>query len=97
MKKFVLVHIGFEQPTPEVMAAWDEWFKSIAEITIENVGLGPAVEVTAEGTRELPFDRTAVTGYSIIKAENKEQAVEIAQSCPFITGVGVYEVRSDQA
>ena len=93
MKKFVLVHIGFETPTPEVMAAWDDWFKSIAEITIENVGLGPALEVTPEEVRELPFDRTAVTGYSVIQAESKEKAVEIAQSCPMITGIGVYEVR----
>ena len=97
MKKFVLVHIGFEQPTPEIMTAWDEWFKSIGEITMENVGLGPAVEVSAEGSRELPFDHTAVTGYTVIQAESKEKAVEIAQSCPFITGIGVYEVRSHQA
>ena len=93
MKKFVLVHIGFEPPTPEVMAAWEDWFTDFKDITIENVGLGPAIEVTAEGTRELPFDHTAVTGYSVIQAESREKAVEIAQSCPFITGIGVYEMR----
>lgn len=93
MKKFVLVHIGFEQPTPEIMAAWNDWFKSIEDITVENVGLGPAIEVSAEGTRELPFDRTAVTGYTVIELESREKAVEIAKNCPFITGVGVYEVR----
>jgi hypothetical protein len=93
MKKFVLVQIGFEPPTSEMMSAWEEWFQSIADITIESVGLGPALEVTAEGVRELPFDQTAVTGYSVIEVESKEKAVEIAQSCPFITGVGVYEVR----
>ena len=97
MKKFVLVHIGFEQPTPEIMTAWEEWFKSIAEITMENVGLGPAVEVSAEGTKDLPFDNSAVTGYTVIQTESKDKAVEIAQSCPFITGIGVYEVRSHQA
>jgi hypothetical protein len=94
MKKFVLVQIGFEPPTPEMMAAWEEWFQSIADITIENVGLGPALEVTAEGVRELPFDHTAVTGYSVIQVESREKAAEIAQSCPFITGVGVYEIRA---
>ena len=93
MKRFVLVQIGFEPPTPEMMADWEAWFKSIAEITVENVGLGPAIEVSAEGTRELPFDRTAVTGYTVIEVESREKAVEIAQACPFITGVGVYEVR----
>jgi hypothetical protein len=93
MKKFVLVHIGFEQPTQEVMIAWEEWFQSIADITIENVGLGPAKEITSEGVKDLPFDRSAVTGYSVIKANDMDEAVRIAQACPFITGIGVYEVR----
>ena len=94
MKRFVLVQIGFEMPTPEMMEQWEAWFRSIADITVENVGLVPAVEVTREGTRELPFDLTAVTGYTVIEVESRDQAIEIAQSCPFITGVGVYEVRS---
>jgi hypothetical protein len=93
MKKFVLVHIGFEQPTPEIMAAWGEWFESIKDITIENVGLGPAKEISSEGVKDLPFDRTAVTGYTVIKAEDSDEAVKIAQACPFITGIGLYEVR----
>lgn len=94
MRKFVLVQIGFEQPTPEMMADWEAWFKSIADVTVENVGLGPALEVTREGVKELPFDRSAVTGYSVIEVESQEKAVEIAQACPFISGVGVYEIRS---
>ena len=93
MKKFVLVHIGFEPPTEEIMAAWEEWFDSIAEITVENVGLGPAKEISSAGVKDLPFDLTAVTGYSVIQAEDMDKAVEIAQSCPFVTGIGVYEVR----
>ena len=93
MKKFVLVHIGFEPPTPEVMKAWEEWFDSIADVTVENVGLGPAKEISADGVKDLPFDRTAVTGYSVIQAENMDEAVKIAQTCPFVTGIGIYEVR----
>jgi hypothetical protein len=93
MSRFVLVHIGFEQPTPEIMEAWQAWFDSIADITLENVGLGPALEVTAEEVRELPFDRSAVTGYTVIEVESRDQALEIAQACPFISGVGVYPVR----
>lgn len=97
MKKFVLVQIGFEQPTSEMMGEWEKWFQSFAEFTIENVGLGPALEVTRDGVQELPFDRRAVTGYTVIEVESREKALEIAQACPFITGVGVYEVRSHQA
>jgi hypothetical protein len=93
MKKFVLVHIGFEPPTDEIMKSWGNWFESIADVTVENVGLGPAKEISAAGVKELPFDHTAVTGYTVIQVENEDKALEIAKSCPFITGIGLYEVR----
>jgi hypothetical protein len=94
MKKYILVHKGFEQPTAEIMAAWSQWFEDIAEITIDNVGLHPGKEVSSGGVKDLPFDSEAATGYTLIKAESLDQAVKIAQDCPFITSVRVYEVRS---
>ena len=26
VKRFILTHIGFEMPTPEIMADWEKWF-----------------------------------------------------------------------
>ena len=40
MKKFILLHYGFETPTKEIMDAWNDWFESIKNKTIENVGFG---------------------------------------------------------
>ena len=94
MKKFVLAHIGFEQPTDEIMAAWGKWFESIAEITVENVGLHPGKEVNSGGVKEISFDAQVTTGYTVIKAESLDEAVKIAQYCPFITSIRVQEVRS---
>ena len=34
----MLLHFGFEKPTPEIMAAWGKWFESIADKTVENGG-----------------------------------------------------------
>ena len=31
MKRFMLLHFGFETPTPEIMAAWNKWFESVAD------------------------------------------------------------------
>ncbi len=31
MKKFVLLHCGFEKPTPEIMAARGKWFELMKE------------------------------------------------------------------
>ncbi|MGY8795039.1 MAG: hypothetical protein ACKVJN_07915 [Woeseiales bacterium] len=38
MNKFVCVHIGFEKPTPEIMEAGGQWFESINDSTVENIG-----------------------------------------------------------
>jgi hypothetical protein len=94
MKKFLLAHIGFEQPTDEIMAGWDKWFKSIAKITVENVGLHPGKEVSSEGVKDINFDAQVTTGYTVIEVESLDEAVKIAQDCPFITSIRVQEVRS---
>lgn len=94
MSKFVLAHIGFEQPTEEIMAAWMKWFEDIKDLTVENIGLNPGKEVTSEGIKDINFDAQVTTGFTIIEAENLDKAVKIAQACPFITSIKVQEVRA---
>ena len=38
MKKFMILHFGFEKPTPEIMQAWGNWFKSIADKQLDQGG-----------------------------------------------------------
>ena len=94
MKKFVLMMIGFTQPTPEIMESWMQWFKSIEDKIADQIGLGNGREVTKNGITELLMDKDAITGYLVINAENIDEAIKIAQSCPMITSTKVYEVRS---
>ena len=94
MKKFMLLHYGFEQPTPEIMAAWGEWFESIADIQVAQGGFSAGREISKEGTKDLPWDRESITGYNIIEAESLDAAVEIAQGNPFIDSIRIYELRS---
>ena len=49
MKRFILTHIGFEMPTPEIKEKKKKWFDSIEDVTVQNIGLGPAREVSADG------------------------------------------------
>ncbi len=94
MSKFVLAHIGFEQPTDEIMAAWMKWFEDIKDVTVENVGLGVGKEVSSDGIKDINFDSQVTTGYTIIEVESLDEAVKIAQACPSITSIKVQEVRS---
>ena len=95
LKKFVLLHYGFEPPTQDIMNSWNNWFKTIEERLVETgSGFSAGIEVTESGTRDLEFDKDAITGYNVITAEDIEEAEKIAKTCPFITAIRVYEIRS---
>ena len=93
MKKYMFLHYGFEQPTPEIMAAWGKWFESIADKIAEKGGhFSGAREISNSGTKDLPMGMDSITGYMIINAENLDDAEKIAQGCPIIASIRVYEI-----
>ena len=93
MKKFVLLHYGFEKPTPEIMKAWGTWFESIADRTVDQGGFSGGREISASGTKDLPMGMESITGYNIIKAESLDEAEKIAHGNPYIASIRVYEIR----
>ena len=93
MKKFMLLHIGFEKPTAEIMESWKQWFESIADREIDRGGFAGGREISTGGVRDLPWDMSAITGYNIIEAEDLDEAERIARSNPFIASIRVYELR----
>ena len=95
MKRFMLLHFGFEKPTPEIMAAWGKWFESVADKTVEHGGFGGAREISNSGTKDLPRGMESSTSYSIINAESLDEAESIAKDNPFIASIRVYEIRSE--
>lgn len=96
MKNYILLTIGFTQPTPEIMESWMLWFKSIEDKIVDRVGLGDGKEVIKNSVTELLMDKDAITGYVVINAENMDEALKIAKSCPMITSTKVYEVISHE-
>ncbi len=94
MKKFLILHYGFEKPSSEIMAAWGKWFESIAEITVDNGGLSDGREISSAGSKELPWGIESITGYTIIEADDLDAAKKIAQDNPYIASIRVYEVRA---
>ncbi len=95
MKKFIFLHVGYETPTKEIIDAWMKWFGEIKDHVVDSGNpFGPGKEVTKAGVKDLPHDKNAITGYTIIKTDSMEEAVKIAQSCPMITSMRVYEAMS---
>lgn len=93
MKQFMILHVGFEMPTPEIMEKWNDWFAKTKPITLDMGGFMSGREISKDGTKDLPMDPSCLTGYSLIEASSLEAAEEIASSNPFITTIRIYEVR----
>jgi hypothetical protein len=92
MKKFVFLHVGYETPTKEIVDAWMKWFGSIKDHIVDSGNpFGPGMEITSAGVKQLPHDKGATTGYTIINAKTMDEAVKIAKTCPIITSMRVYE------
>ena len=92
MKKFLMLYYGYEEPTPEVMDAWQRWFATVGDRFVDSGNpLGNCLEVTKTGSREMSPDQGAATGYSIISAESREEAERLLEGCPMISSVRLYE------
>jgi hypothetical protein len=92
MKKYVFLSVGYVTPSPEIQEAWGKWFESIGDKIIDGGSpFGAAREITRDGTKELPLGLDSITGYTIINAENLEEAEKIAKTCPIITAIRIYE------
>jgi hypothetical protein len=92
VKNYLLLHYGFEKPTPEIMGAWGKWFESIADRVVDAGHLPGGREISHSGTKDLPTAKDSITGYIIVKAENLDEAEGIARGCPMIASTRVYEI-----
>jgi len=75
------------------MEAWRKRFESTADKIVDKGGrFSAAREISHAGTKDLPLGMESITGYSIINADNLDDAEKIAQGNPFIASIRVYEI-----
>jgi hypothetical protein len=101
MANFLLLYTGGGMPEGEaeqakVMQSWMDWFTYLGEAVVDS-GNPTSPEVkNIDGNGKITDGPVGamVTGYSILKANNLEQAVKMAKGCPNIQSGGqvtVYE------
>ena len=97
MAQFVFVYLGGTQPTnPEEankhFAKYVEWLTSLGDsVVIPTIPLKDTNTVSADGAVQ-EGGSSAMSGFSIIKAESMEAALSIAKDCPFLEIGGSLEV-----
>lgn len=94
MSKFVLIYHGGKPPESEeekdrVMAEWGQWFEELGDNLVDGGNpFGPPKTIGGE-----PAD--PASGFSILQADDHDQAVELAKGNPMTkengTRIEVYE------
>ena len=93
MSKFMFLYKGlWPDPTPEMTDAWTSWFTEIGESIVDSGNpLGSGREVSESQSSDLPLGPQSITGYTIVNADNIDEAEKLLANCPIITSVLIYE------
>ncbi len=96
---YVLVYKGGKMPEGEaaqaqVMEAWGKWYAGLGDAVVDGGNpFGPSRSVSRDGS-VADGAPSALSGYTILKAEDMDTACTWAKDCPVLEGgasVEVYE------
>lgn len=94
MKKYILLHQGFQTPTAEIGAGWMAWFETIAPHTVDPGNPFVAGREVNKDGQSTTLDRSGVpiTGYTIVNAEDMDAAQALLDTLPMIHSTRIYEL-----
>ena len=101
MPDFIIAYLGGRQPpSPEegrrAQARWQKWLADLGDAVVHpGTPLGPSTIVEAGGKIK-PAGEDRLTGYSIVTADDMNEALAIAHRCPFLEmgKIEVAEIRN---
>jgi hypothetical protein len=98
MPIYLLAYHGGGMPTtaeeqPRVMAAWGQWYQSLGEAVVDGGNpVSRSLIVASDGSVRPGSGPTAISGYSIIAADDMDGALAAAKACPILEHGGSVEV-----
>ncbi len=97
MPKFVISYLGGDQPsTPEEgqkhMAEYKKWLEDLGDAVIAPANPFKDTHVVTPDGAVSKGSQTHMSGYTLIEADSIEDAVKVAQACPFLGINGTLEV-----
>ena len=101
MANYVLLYSGGSMPQSEaeqaaVMQAWTAWFGRLGSALVDggNPFTGQSKNIASSGAVSAGPGSSVASGYSVIKADSLDAAVELAKGCPVLgggAGITVFE------
>lgn len=98
MANYVFVYHGGGKPaSPEegekVMAAWKAWMGGIgANLVDGGAPFGMSATVQADGSVSEDGGSNPASGYSVVSADSRDDALAMAKNCPILDAGGSVEV-----
>lgn len=96
MAEFIIAYHGAKEfETKEAGAdnfeRYQKWLADLGEAVVNpGMPMGPTKTVTSDGISDTDIE-TRLNGFTIIKADNLDEACKIASECPFLE-IGTLEV-----
>ena len=96
MPDFIIAYHGGKKPeSPEEgakdMAKWKAWIDGLGDVVVNpGTPLGKSKIVSSAGVSD-DGGSNSLTGFSIVKADSMDAALEMAKECPFLD-IGTLEV-----
>ena len=90
MSNYVFVYrapTDYEGGSVDAFAAWQTWFEELGPSLVDAGNPVFSREIVGSSSAD-----TVLGGYSLIAAENLEEAVALAQGCPYVGAGGGVEV-----
>ena len=97
MPNYVLAYHGGNEPESpeegaEMMAKWKAWVAGLGDAAVNpGTPLGKSKTVSSGGVSD-DGGANPLSGFSIVKADSMEAALEIAKGCPYLEIDGTIEV-----
>lgn len=98
MTSFIFAYHGGNKPeSPEegakMMEKWNAWVEDLGDTMVNSPGspVGKSKTVSSAGISD-DGGPNPLSGFSIIKADSMDAALELAQGCPFLELGGTIEV-----
>jgi len=97
MANYLLVYHGGSMPDgdaamAQVTAAWNGWFHQLGDAVVDGGNPASGTKVISADGSVAAGGPTSPSGYSIIKADSHDAAVELAKGCPVLGGGAMIEV-----
>jgi len=101
MTNYLLLYSGGSMPESEadqavVMGAWEAWEKALGDAVVDigNPFTPAAKSIASDGTVSDGPVGSMASGYSVLKADSLDEAVEMSRGCPVLQGgaqISVFE------